>query len=170
MSTKDKRINKLQQKERKPSVVFSPSDDVIAKAVVLYDFESKSEGDQEITLFEGDKVDILRKYDDGWCWIRCKNVLGWFPLNYLEIEDEDEYLPEDVDEDGTEDAEDGYNLIDEDADTDAVAVMTVKYPFKADDDTELTVSRGETLDVLNMSDKEWYQVSSFYSQFYPTTL
>ena len=77
-------------------------------------------------------------------------------------------MPEDVDED----AEDGYNLIDEDADTDAVAVavMTVKYPFKADDDTELTVSRGETLDVLNMSDKEWYQVSSFYSQLYPTTL
>ena len=85
MSSKDKRINKLKQKERKPSVLYSPSDDFIAKAVVLYDYESKSEGDQEITLFEGDKVDILRKYDDGWCWIRCKNVLGWFPLNYLEV-------------------------------------------------------------------------------------
>ena len=59
--------------------------------------------------------------------------------------------------------DDDYDISSE-IDEVVMAVMTAKYPFKAHDDTELTVTRGETLNVLDMSDKNWYQVSKLFSR------
>jgi len=150
MSTKEKVKVKLQKKDRTLSRI--PSNDAVSRAVVLYDFESKSEAEEEISLCEGEEVEILRKYDDGWCWIRCERISGWFPLNYLEEKTENVYQTAT----SLDDDYDISNKIDEVV----IAVMTAKYPFKAHDDTELTVTRGETLNVLDMSDKNWYQVKN----------
>lgn len=70
--------------------------------------------------------------------------VGWFPSNYTqeEIDDPHTYCV-------------AENVLD---------VMVAMYPFKAQNDTELSFSKGDRLEVLDRpsSDPEWFKVGEKY--------
>ena len=83
---------------------------------------------------------ILEKSGDGWWRGQYGNKVGWFPSNYTqeEIDDPHTYCM-------------AENVLD---------VMVALYPFKAQNDTELSFDKGDRLEVLDRppSDPEWFKV------------
>ena len=83
---------------------------------------------------------ILEKSGDGWWRGQYGNKIGWFPSNYTqeEIDDPHTYCV-------------AENVLD---------IMVALYPFKAQNDTELSFSKGDRLEILDRpsSDPEWFKV------------
>jgi len=42
----------------------------------------EAQGENELSVTEGDDVLVLRKDDSGWWEGQCGNKVGWFPSNY----------------------------------------------------------------------------------------
>ena len=89
---------------------------------------------------KGSRLMILEKSGDGWWRGQYGNKGGWFPSNYTqeEIDDPHTYCM-------------AENVLD---------VMVALYPFKAQNDTELSFDKGDRLEVLDRpaSDPEWFKV------------
>ena len=49
----------------------------------LYDFDAKNYG--ELSIFEGQKIDLLSQLDDEWYEGRVDGTIGYFPINYVKI-------------------------------------------------------------------------------------
>ena len=52
------------------------------KVKALFNFDARRE--DELTLKEGDIVDVYRKVDDGWWMGQVGDRVGYFPSNYVE--------------------------------------------------------------------------------------
>ena len=51
--------------------------------LALYDFDAKNYG--ELSIFEGQKIDLLSQLDDEWYEGRVDGTIGYFPINYVKI-------------------------------------------------------------------------------------
>jgi len=109
----------------------------IASAIVKYNYQAQQL--DELSLCKGSRLMILEKSGDGWWRGQYGNKVGWFPSNYTqeEIEDPHTYCM-------------AENVLD---------VMVALYPFKAQNDTELSFDKGDRLEVLDRppSDPEWFK-------------
>jgi len=62
---------------------------VLYVGIVIADFEAETA--EEISVKEGEQVEVLSREDDGWCIVRYNDAQGVFPESYLEaLEEEDE--------------------------------------------------------------------------------
>jgi len=51
--------------------------------IALYDFDAKNYG--ELSIYEGQKIDLLSQLDDEWYEGRVDGTIGYFPINYVKI-------------------------------------------------------------------------------------
>lgn len=51
--------------------------------IALYDFDAKNYG--ELSIYEGQKIDLLSKLDDEWYEGKVDGTIGYFPVNYVKI-------------------------------------------------------------------------------------
>ena len=111
----------------------------ISSAIVKYNYQAQQL--DELSLVKGSRVMILEKSGDGWWRGQYGNKIGWFPTNYTqeEIDDPHTYCV-------------AENVLD---------IMVALYPFKAQNDTELSFSKGDRLEILDRpsSDPEWFKVN-----------
>ena len=129
----------------------SCSSDVVCDGVprvARYAYQAQQQ--DEISLNKGDKVVVLEKSSDGW-WKGKKddNEVGWFPSNYVELEDRDN---------GT------YS---HPADTpgshckglECIETVVALYPFASSNSEELSFEKDETLEILEkpLVDPEWWK-------------
>jgi len=116
----------------------------ISSAIVKYNYQAQQL--DELSLVKGSRVMILEKSGDGWWRGQYGNKVGWFPSNYTqeEIDDPHTYCV-------------AENVLD---------VMVAMYPFKAQNDTELSFSKGDRLEVLDRpsSDPEWFKARNQMGQ------
>ena len=111
----------------------------ISSAIVKYNYQAQQL--DELSLVKGSRVMILEKSGDGWWRGQYGNKIGWFPSNYTqeEIDDPHTYCV-------------AENVLD---------IMVALYPFKAQNDTELSFAKGDRLEILDRpsSDPEWFKVN-----------
>eukprot|EP00088_Acartia_fossae_P070681 TRINITY_DN9538_c0_g1_i1.p1 TRINITY_DN9538_c0_g1~~TRINITY_DN9538_c0_g1_i1.p1 ORF type:complete len:387 (+),score=101.03 TRINITY_DN9538_c0_g1_i1:76-1236(+) len=109
----------------------------ISSAIVKYNYQAQQL--DELSLVKGSRVMILEKSGDGWWRGQYGNKVGWFPSNYTqeEIDDPHTYCM-------------AENVLD---------ILVALYPFKAQNDTELSFNKGDRLEVLDRpaNDPEWYK-------------
>lgn len=53
----------------------------LRQVIALWDYDAQ--GDQELTLKEGDIISVLAKEDNIWWCGQCKGMLGMFPSGYV---------------------------------------------------------------------------------------
>ncbi len=51
------------------------------EGLAVYDFQAREE--DELTVFKGDRLNIIEKYDDGWWLVEYHDQQGVVPSNYL---------------------------------------------------------------------------------------
>jgi len=116
----------------------------ISSAIVKYNYQAQQL--DELSLVKGSRVMILEKSGDGWWRGQYGNKVGWFPSNYTqeEIDDPHTYCM-------------AENVLD---------VMVALYSFKAQNDTELSFTKGDRLEVLDRpaSDPEWFKARNQMGQ------
>merc|ERR1719188_757021 len=116
----------------------------ISSAIVKYNYQAQQL--DELSLVKGSRVMILEKSGDGWWRGQYGNKIGWFPSNYTqeEIDDPHTYCV-------------AENVLD---------IMVALYPFKAQNDTELSFSKGDRLEILDRpsSDPEWFKARNQMGQ------
>jgi len=120
------------------------SSDPISSAIVKYNYQAQQL--DELSLVKGSRVMILEKSGDGWWRGQYGNKIGWFPSNYTqeEIDDPHTYCV-------------AENVLD---------IMVALYPFKAQNDTELSFSKGDRLEILDRpsADPEWFKARNQMGQ------
>jgi hypothetical protein len=113
------------------------STEPIASAIVKYNYQAQQL--DELSLVKGSRVMILEKSGDGWWRGQYGNKIGWFPSNYTqeEIDDPHTYCI-------------AENVLD---------ILVALYPFKAQNDTELSFNKGDRLEILDRpaNDPEWFK-------------
>jgi len=113
------------------------STEPISSAIVKYNYQAQQL--DELSLTKGSRVMIVEKSGDGWWRGQYGNKIGWFPSNYTqeEIEDPHTYCV-------------AENVLD---------IMVALYPFKAQNDTELSFNKADRLEVLDRpaADPEWFK-------------
>lgn len=136
----------------------SCSSDVVCDGVprvAKYAYQAQQQ--DEISLNKGDKVVVLEKSSDGW-WKGKKedNEVGWFPSNYVELEDQENspyahpaYTP------GTQ----GKNQ-------QCIEMVVALYPFASSNSEELSFEKDETLEILEKPrvDPEWWKARNGRSE------
>lgn len=118
--------------------------EAISSAIVKYNYQAQQL--DELSLVKGARILILEKSGDGWWRGQSGNKIGWFPSNYTqeEIEDAHTYCM-------------AENILD---------IMVALYTFKAQNDTELSFSKGERLEILDRpaTDPDWYKARNTQGQ------
>jgi len=113
------------------------STEPISSAIVKYNYQAQQL--DELSLVKGSRVMILEKSGDGWWRGQYGNKVGWFPSNYTqeEIDDPHTYCM-------------AENVLD---------ILVALYPFKAQNDTELSFNKGDRLEILDRpaNDPEWFK-------------
>jgi len=51
--------------------------------LALFDFDAKNYG--ELSIYEGQKIDLLSQLDDEWYEGRVDGTIGYFPINYVKV-------------------------------------------------------------------------------------
>ncbi|XP_029469417.1 neutrophil cytosol factor 1 [Rhinatrema bivittatum] len=104
---------------------------------VLADYEKNSK--TELALSTGDIVDVIEKSENGWWFCQLKNKRGWVPAAYLEPLDSPDEL---------EEPEPNYE---------GELYVTIT-GYTADQDDELTLKEGETIEVIHKLLDGWWVV------------
>jgi NCK adaptor protein len=120
------------------------AEDVISSAIVKYNYQAQQL--DELSLVKGSRVLILEKSGDGWWRGQLGNKIGWFPSNYTQEELEDAHT---------------YCLADS-----VLDVMVALYPFRAQNDTELSFEKGDRLEVIDKpaDDPDWFKARNTQAQ------
>jgi len=118
--------------------------EAISSAIVKYNYQAQQL--DELSLVKGARILILEKSGDGWWRGQHGNKIGWFPSNYTQEELEDAHT---------------YSMAENILD-----IMVALYTFKAQNDTELSFSKGERLEVIDRppSDPDWYKARNTSGQ------
>ncbi|XP_049598821.1 neutrophil cytosol factor 1 [Syngnathus scovelli] len=104
---------------------------------VIADFTKTSK--HELNLHTGDLVEIVEKNQNGWWFCQCETKRGWVPATYLEPLD------------GPEEAEDVEPNYEGEL---HIAVQA----YKAETDDEISLERGETIEVIHKLLDGWWVV------------
>ncbi|KAM9320089.1 neutrophil cytosol factor 1 [Gastrophryne carolinensis] len=104
---------------------------------VISDYEKNSK--TELSVKEGDVVDIVEKNENGWWFCQMKNKRGWLPGAYLEPFDGP---------DESEEQEPNY----------AGEVHIVTQDYSAELEDELDIKEGETVEVIHKLLDGWWVV------------
>merc|ERR1712088_1294432 len=122
----------------------STAGEAISSAIVKYNYQAQQL--DELSLVKGARILILEKSGDGWWRGQHGNKIGWFPSNYTQEELEDAHT---------------YSMAENILD-----IMVALYTFKAQNDTELSFSKGERLEVIDRppSDPDWFKARNTSAQ------
>ena len=71
-----------------PGEYFVPQDVLSGLETVVAKFSFQPQHDDELALKKGDKIKVLEKQGDGWWKGRVGKNEGWFPSNYIQVEEE----------------------------------------------------------------------------------
>uniref|UniRef100_A0A8B9TLB9 Neutrophil cytosolic factor 1 n=1 Tax=Anas platyrhynchos TaxID=8839 RepID=A0A8B9TLB9_ANAPL len=116
------------------------------RAIADYEKSSKS----EMALKAGDMVDIVEKSESGWWFCQLKNKRGWVPAAYLEPMDGP---------DESEEQEPNY----------AGEWYVVQKSYTAVEEDELTLTEGDTIEVIHKLLDGWWVVRKDESTgYYPS--
>ncbi|XP_058857340.1 neutrophil cytosolic factor 1-like isoform X1 [Acipenser ruthenus] len=104
---------------------------------VIADYNKGSK--YQLNLKEGEQVDIVEKSTNGWWFCQCESRRGWVPASYLEpLEGPDE----------TEEQEPNY----------AGELFVTTKAYTAEQDDELTLQEGETIEVIHKLLEGWWVI------------
>ncbi|MBN3276857.1 NCF1 factor, partial [Polyodon spathula] len=104
---------------------------------VIADYNKSSK--YQLDLKEGEQVDIVEKSTNGWWFCQCESRRGWVPASYLEpLEGPDE----------TEEQEPNY----------AGELFVTTKAYTAEQDDELTLQEGETIEVIHKLLEGWWVI------------
>ena len=123
-------------------------------AIAKYHYSPKRP--DEIPLTKGERVMVLEKSIDGW-WKGRKSdniTSGWFPSNYVDIEQNEYTTAADLDEYDQNSRNDNH-----DNDIPHHETVTALYSFQSTTDEELTFEKGEKLVILDKpsEDPDWWK-------------
>lgn len=71
-----------------PGEYFVPQDVFGAFETVVAKFNFQPQHDDELALKKGDKITVIEKKEDGWWKGKIGRQSGWFPSNYVNVEEE----------------------------------------------------------------------------------
>lgn len=71
-----------------PGEYFVPQDVIAALETVVAKFAFQPKHDDELALKKGDRIKVIEKQEDGWWKGRVGVKEGWFPSNYIQMEEE----------------------------------------------------------------------------------
>ncbi|XP_069470851.1 neutrophil cytosol factor 1 [Ambystoma mexicanum] len=145
---------------RKPETFLLPKDnsknsaaDITGPIILqtyraIADYENKSK--HELPLSTSDIVDVVEKSENGWWFCQKNNKRGWVPAAYLEPLDS---------ADEAEDPEPNYE---------GEQYITIK-GYTADEDDELTLKEGESIEVIHkLLDGWWVVRKDEVTGYYPS--
>jgi hypothetical protein len=92
-------------------------------------FPYNSTRDDELSFACGDFIAVVRKTDSGWWRGACNGKFGMFPLNRTK-----------------------------ELELESLGTATVKYNFNARRRDELTIAKGEQVDIMRLRNKDWFLV------------
>lgn len=70
-----------------PGEYFVPQDVLNALETVIAKFSFQPQHDDELVLKKGDRITVLEKKEDGWWKGKIGKESGWFPSNYVHVEE-----------------------------------------------------------------------------------
>lgn len=103
------------------------------------DFQGSNEG--ELSFVTGEIVEVLEESDSGWWTVKINGVEGWAPSSYIE------YSSNDVSSQAKQPAQ---------ASSLSTNTYTVISAFKADQESELSIQEGDTVEVLEKPEGGWW--------------
>ncbi|EDO39299.1 predicted protein, partial [Nematostella vectensis] len=106
---------------------------LLEQYVVITDYKKTQQKD--LNLRAGNVVDVIQKNEHGWWFVDLDGELGWVPASYLEPRD------------GTSEFDDPEHVI-----------YYVIGEYNKDDDSEVSLKEGETVEVLEQSEDGWWLV------------
>lgn len=71
-----------------PGEYFVPQDVLSALETVVAKFAFQPQHEDELVLKKGDRITVIEKKEDGWWKGRIGKQSGWFPSNYVYVEEE----------------------------------------------------------------------------------
>lgn len=71
-----------------PGEYFVPQDVLAGFETVIVKFSYQPQNDDELLLKKGDKITVLERKEDGWWKGKIRMQSGWFPSNYVYVEEE----------------------------------------------------------------------------------
>ncbi|XP_078381206.1 SH2/SH3 adapter protein NCK1-like [Oculina patagonica] len=71
-----------------PGEYFVPQDVFSAFETVVAKFTFQPQHDDELALKKGDRITVIEKKEDGWWKGKIGRQSGWFPSNYVNVEEE----------------------------------------------------------------------------------
>lgn len=107
------------------------------KARALYPFQARNS--KELDLVVDEIITILEPYDDTWYSAEVKGKQGYVPQKFVELLDLSNLNGQDFNQDGM--------------------YARVKQPSNPKDSSQLTVSKGDIVEVLNQYPTGWFQCS-----------
>ena len=109
---------------------------VIKTVTCIYGYDAADEG--ELTIKEGDYINVLAMNDDGW-WLGINNsgMTGLFPSNFVE-ETQGSIIPEDL------------------LTINKGSKVVAQYDYEAQDDQEISFKAGEIVTVVEVNTDGWF--------------
>eukprot|EP01120_Amphizonella_sp_Union-15-10_P007953 TRINITY_DN2767_c0_g1_i1.p1 TRINITY_DN2767_c0_g1~~TRINITY_DN2767_c0_g1_i1.p1 ORF type:complete len:621 (+),score=141.37 TRINITY_DN2767_c0_g1_i1:57-1865(+) len=132
-----------------------------ARARVLYNFKARR--DSELSLEMGDSVAVYKSEANGWLYGECNGSIGYFPLLYVELEDQhSEMLSpelEPIHKPNLLLSPDGSRSPKEQPDSttprsEAKQVVAL-YTYRAPNDYQISFDKGDKITVLKDLDQSW---------------
>lgn len=115
--------------------------------------------DDEVCLVKGARVLVIEKSNDGWWRGECNGKVGWFPSNYVIVDpdaDEQSACP------GATVTVPRLPSIPDSPTMPKAVVIHALYKFTARNDEELSIEKGEDLELVEKpeDDPEWWRVKN----------
>ncbi|XP_065063028.1 sorbin and SH3 domain-containing protein 1-like isoform X1 [Rhopilema esculentum] len=115
--------------------------EILGEAKAIYTFRSQSPA--EISFKKGQLITVFRQIDENWYEGEVDGQVGIFPANYIQIIETKEAPPEEEEDAGTIQIEEG--------------IARAKYKFQAENDKEISFKKNDMITLLRKLDDNWYE-------------
>ncbi|XP_019615513.1 PREDICTED: dynamin-binding protein-like isoform X1 [Branchiostoma belcheri] len=126
------------------------AEDVLGQAEVLQDLQAQL--DEELTLYQGDIVNITKVVDQDWYEGEIAGRTGIFPSAFVKLKGPLKGQTQSIVDSLPSDDSDS-----ESEDEDEMPCARAIFPFQGKDSTELTFKEGDKITLLNRYDEDWIE-------------